>query len=324
MAIVAIPTLAGLAAISAALDMTDPVPITISTLVVGDGNGNPVTPLQTMTGLVNQRASVPVTETNHADNLLTIKGILDETIGGFVIREMGILDDNGQLLFVASTPETQKLTSDETTQDILTLGLIVVLSQAASVVLNVEGETYASHDYVNSAIANHRTNIGTPLRPYHIAVKSLALSAPPGSPTPGDTYIVGADPTGAWAGQAGKLTQYVSGGTWIFVACPNGHQVGDENTGHFYQRIGNVWAISIPKNTVANKALWLQDYNGARTWTDPLHLADRTVMPLNDAIQMPTFNPANGLTGKAGIAALVESIAISDYLHSEIFFLGDD
>lgn len=43
-----------------------------------------------------------------------------------------------------------------------------------------------------------------------------AVDAPPGSPADGDTYIIGAAPTGAWSGQSNKLAiRY--GGVWRFV-----------------------------------------------------------------------------------------------------------
>lgn len=38
---------------------------------------------------------------------------------------------------------------------------------------------------------------------------------PPGSPTDGDTYIVGASPTGAWVGQAGHIAAALDG-SWTF------------------------------------------------------------------------------------------------------------
>lgn len=50
---------------------------------------------------------------------------------------------------------------------------------------------------------------------YHLSVKDRNLAAPPGSPAAGDTYIVAASPTGAWAGQAGKVTVW-SGASWVF------------------------------------------------------------------------------------------------------------
>lgn len=41
-------------------------------------------------------------------------------------------------------------------------------------------------------------------------------NAPPGSPTEGDAYIVGAAPSGAWVGHANGLAIWTSGG-WRFV-----------------------------------------------------------------------------------------------------------
>ena len=43
------------------------------------------------------------------------------------------------------------------------------------------------------------------------------LATPPGSPANGAAYIVGGSPTGAWAGQAGKLAfWYASTAAWVF------------------------------------------------------------------------------------------------------------
>jgi uncharacterized protein DUF2793 len=47
-------------------------------------------------------------------------------------------------------------------------------------------------------------------------VVSLGDNAPPGSPTEGDAYVLGAAPTGAWAGKANKLAVFI-GGAWSFV-----------------------------------------------------------------------------------------------------------
>src|SRR5690606_18937872 len=98
MAFTAIPTLAGQAAIIAAIDPDDPVDLVLAEMVVGDGNGNPITPVETMTQLVNQRAVVPLAAVSRDGNKMTIDAILDETVGGFTIREVGILDTNGALM----------------------------------------------------------------------------------------------------------------------------------------------------------------------------------------------------------------------------------
>lgn len=47
---------------------------------------------------------------------------------------------------------------------------------------------------------------------YHLSVKSRSLTAPPGSPTSGDTYIPAASATGAWAGKAGQVAVYTPAG----------------------------------------------------------------------------------------------------------------
>jgi hypothetical protein len=51
------------------------------------------------------------------------------------------------------------------------------------------------------------------------AVISKTLTAPPGSPANGDRYIVGASPTGAWAGQAKSVAVWTTDNP----AAPSGH-----------------------------------------------------------------------------------------------------
>lgn len=50
---------------------------------------------------------------------------------------------------------------------------------------------------------------------FHLSVKDRDLAAPPGSPASGDTYIVAASATGAWASQDGKVAVW-AGSAWAF------------------------------------------------------------------------------------------------------------
>lgn len=50
----------------------------------------------------------------------------------------------------------------------------------------------------------------------HGQIQTRTLSAPPGSPTDGQMWLVGSGATGAWAGQTGKLAIRHAGG-WFFV-----------------------------------------------------------------------------------------------------------
>lgn len=49
----------------------------------------------------------------------------------------------------------------------------------------------------------------------HLSVKDRDLTAPPGSPAAGNTYIVGASATGAWATHGGKVAVW-DGAAWVF------------------------------------------------------------------------------------------------------------
>ncbi len=48
-------------------------------------------------------------------------------------------------------------------------------------------------------------------------VEAVGLDAPPASPATGQCWVVGAAPTGAWAGQAQSIAAWTEGG-WRFVA----------------------------------------------------------------------------------------------------------
>ena len=62
-----------------------------------------------------------------------------------------------------------------------------------------------------------------------IAVKSAALSAPPGSPANGHRWIIGPAPTGLWAGRATQIAAWQDG-TWVFYAPKDGWLTWNEAT----------------------------------------------------------------------------------------------
>lgn len=51
----------------------------------------------------------------------------------------------------------------------------------------------------------------------HACVEAVGVDDPPAAPAAGQAWIVGAAPTGDWAGQAGALAAWTEGG-WRFVA----------------------------------------------------------------------------------------------------------
>lgn len=73
------------------------------------------------------------------------------------------------------------------------------------------------------------------------SVKSV-LSAPPGSPADGDRYLIGASPTGAWAGQAGSVAQWnATLSTWVFYAPKPGWGAYLESARAAMRYAGGAW-----------------------------------------------------------------------------------
>lgn len=73
-----------------------------------------------------------------------------------------------------------------------------------------------------------------------VYVISNALTAPPGSPSDGDTYVVAASPTGAWSGEAGKIANCVDG-AWRFYAPFKGLLAYVLNATDFLFYNGSAW-----------------------------------------------------------------------------------
>lgn len=71
-------------------------------------------------------------------------------------------------------------------------------------------------------------------------VISDAVNTPPSSPNPGDRYIIGPSPTGAWAGNAGKIARFIDGG-WEIYEHSVGRRAFVQSNGGLYRWTGAVW-----------------------------------------------------------------------------------
>ena len=106
-----IHTAYGLAKMS--LAESDDTPITITHVVVGDGNGNDVTPDVNMTSLVRERFRAPIGRSYrdvNTPNMFTVEVTIPADEGGFTLREIGVLDSDGGLIVVGNLPTTYKPT----------------------------------------------------------------------------------------------------------------------------------------------------------------------------------------------------------------------
>lgn len=86
-------------------------PIDLTHLAVGDSNGTSYNPVATATALQNERYRTSVTYVvldEENPNQVIVEAIIDETIGPFYIREVGIFDSDGDLFAIGKFPETFK------------------------------------------------------------------------------------------------------------------------------------------------------------------------------------------------------------------------
>lgn len=83
-----------------------------------------------------------------------------------------------------------------------------------------------------------------------VRVKDKDLTAAPGSPANGDTYIVGPGATGAWSGQSGKIAHYY-GGAWHYWSPVEGVRVWINDEDLLYAYDGSAWVAIAGSSTTA-------------------------------------------------------------------------
>lgn len=133
--------------------------VSFTHLAIGDGNGLPVTPTEGMTALVHEVHRVPLSAINvdaNNPNWLVAEAVLPTSIGGWTIREVGLLDTAGHLIAVGNFPDTYKpLLAEGSGRDLL-IRLIVETSNAAQVTLTVDPSVVlATNQAIVNAVAAH-------------------------------------------------------------------------------------------------------------------------------------------------------------------------
>lgn len=115
--------------------------VNFAQIVVGDGNGTPYVPVSGQTSLKHQvwsGAIAEVTQDPQQVNRMILHAVLPSSVGGWVMREIGVLDDKGQLLAVGNTPEIPKevVTSGAIMEMDLYIYISVVDARGANVIID--------------------------------------------------------------------------------------------------------------------------------------------------------------------------------------------
>jgi len=86
-------------------------PINLTHLAVGDSNGTSYNPVATATALQNERYRTTLTYVQidgSNPNQLIVEAVINETVGPFYVREVGVFDSSGALFAIGKFPETFK------------------------------------------------------------------------------------------------------------------------------------------------------------------------------------------------------------------------
>lgn len=116
-------------------------PLNLTYMAVGDGNGNPTTPNENQTALVREKYRAQINQlTIDPDNpnYLIAEMIVPTTVGGWSIYEVGVFDDQSQLVAVANFPATYKPELAEGSGRDLIVRIVIQVSNTSVVTLKVD------------------------------------------------------------------------------------------------------------------------------------------------------------------------------------------
>lgn len=154
----AIPTDAGQAKMANAIALG--IPLKITHMAVGDGNGQPVTPNAAQTALIRENRRAPL-NTLFQDPLnqaqLVAEQIIPEDVGNWWIREVGLFSEDGTLIAVANCPDTYKPLLSSGAGRTQVIRLVLIVSDTSAVELKIDPSVVlATRKYVDDVMAAHK------------------------------------------------------------------------------------------------------------------------------------------------------------------------
>ncbi len=121
--------------------MSDDRKVNITEFAAGDGGGETHRPTADMTELRNEvwRGKINSCKIHpESENILVIEAVIPSDEGGFTIREMGVFDEEGTMIAVCNTPDTQKVRVTDGVVHELALSMEIALSNTESVELKID------------------------------------------------------------------------------------------------------------------------------------------------------------------------------------------
>ncbi|HCG6617818.1 TPA: phage tail protein [Vibrio parahaemolyticus] len=140
--------LANAAALGRQLKMTQ--------LAIGDGDGSEYDPVESQTSLRKEVYRAPIsslgTDTQNP-NWVVAEGMIPVDVGGWFVREVGVFDEDGDMIAIGKYPETYKPTLAEGTGRDLYIRFVMVVSNTSVIDMKIDPTVeIATRTYVNEQL----------------------------------------------------------------------------------------------------------------------------------------------------------------------------
>ena len=137
------------------------VPLKLSQMAVGDGNGTMPNPIASQTKLVNEvrRAAInTISIDENNQNQIIAEQVIPENEGGWFIHEIGLFDDKDNLIAVGNCPATYKPKLAEGSGRTQVIRMIIIVDNADSVAIKIDPSVVlATREYVEKSLSSHNT-----------------------------------------------------------------------------------------------------------------------------------------------------------------------
>lgn len=116
--------------------------VALHSMAIGDGAGNPTTPVASQTALVREvyRAELNslTLDPDNPSNFVIAEMVVPTTVGGWTVREFGLFDSAGALIAVGNFPDTYKPVAAEGSTRDLIVRVRIEVSSTAAVTLTID------------------------------------------------------------------------------------------------------------------------------------------------------------------------------------------
>ena len=134
----------------------------ITQAAAGDGGGGYYVPTVDQTELMGEMWRGPIVsavQNPAVPNMLDVKIVIDDSVGNFVCREMGLYSEDGVLIAVCNTPDTEKVAISTGVDGRLTMVMHIVVADASVLEFTIiPALDVVSREDLERAISEHNTD----------------------------------------------------------------------------------------------------------------------------------------------------------------------